>query len=188
MNPQVNIEVRELTPNDIPLIVDYWLKADKDFLVGMGVDLNSLPTEEELTLMLSTQIQLSYKEKSSFALISTIHGQPVGHCNVNDIAYGRGATMHLHIWESGGRRKGLGTAMVMKSLGVFFEKLKLQTIWCEPYAANPAPNRTLERVGFEFVKTYVTIPGSLSFEQEVNRYKMTVERFEQNANNRIKAD
>ena len=179
MSAPVNIEVRELTQSDIPLIVDYWLKCDNDYLVGMGVDLKKLPSEEELRNMLSMQIRLPYNEKPSFALIAMANGQPAGHCNVNDIAYGHEATLHLHLWNTANRRKGLGTAMVRQSLGVFFEKLQLQTIWCEPYAANPAPNRTLEKVGFEFVKKYVTTPGSLSFEQEVNRYKMTRTQYEQ---------
>jgi RimJ/RimL family protein N-acetyltransferase len=144
----------------------------------MGVDLNKLPSAQEMTQMLSNQISLPYTEKPSFALIATFNGQAIGHCNVNDITFGQEATMHLHLWNTSDRKNGWGTAMVRQSLAIFYEKLQLQTIWCEPYAANPAPNRTLARVGFEFVKKYVTTPGSLSFEQEVNRYRMTRVLFE----------
>ena len=42
---------------------------------------------------------------------------------------------------------------------------------------NPAPNKTLARVGFEFVKEYVTVPGSINFEQPVNRWEMTREKY-----------
>lgn len=173
MEEKYALEVRELTENDIVHIADYWLNSDQDFLLNIGVDLNKLPSREELTEMLTTQIWLPYAEKSSLALIAEINGEPVGHCNVNEITFGLEAKMHLHLWNKNLRKKGLGTKMVLLSLPLFFEKLKLKTIWCEPYAENQAPNRTLRNIGFEFVKKYLTVPGSLNFEQEVNRYKLT---------------
>ncbi len=172
------IEVREITEEDIDLIADYWLKSDPDFLISMGVDLNKLPSREHLSEILATQIKLPDPKKASLALIAQIKGIAGGHCNVNNIVFGKEATMHLHLWQSKNRMKGHGTQMVCRSLPIFFERLKLETIWCEPYAINPAPNRTLDRIGFEFVKKYVTIPGSLNFEQEVNRYKLTKVRLE----------
>lgn len=172
------ISVRELTEDDIGFIANYWLNSDQDFLIGMGVDLEKLPSEKDLREMLMTQIHLPDTKRSSLALILDIDGRPSGHCNVNGISYGEEATMHLHIWNAAGRRKGIGTRMVLAALPVFFDRLKLQTIWCEPYAENPAPNRTLAKAGFEFVKKHRTVPGSLNFEQEVNRYKLSREKFE----------
>lgn len=95
--------------------------------------------------MLTNQIRLPYKEKSSLALIAEINGEPLGHCNVNDITFGLEAKMHLHLWNNNLRKKGLGTEMVLQSLPLFFDRLKLKTIWCEPYAENPAPNKTLKK-------------------------------------------
>ena len=178
MTDQLKIEVRELTTDDIDLIADYWLTAEKDFLIAMGVDLNKLPERDSLTKMLTDQVNLPDPEKSSLAMILEVNGQPAGHCNVNGIKYGEEATMHLHLWNSDNRQKGLGSIMVNRSLPEFFKRLELKVIFCEPYAYNPAPNRTLKRVGFEFVKSYRTIPGSLNFEQEVNRYRLTREKFE----------
>jgi [ribosomal protein S5]-alanine N-acetyltransferase len=174
----MKITVRDLTYNDIALIADYWLHSDKAHLEGMGVDVHKLPSREALTAMLAQQINTLDAKKSSLALITELNGRPIGHCNVNGITYGQEATMHLHLWHSANRKKGIGTEMVLKSLPVFFGRLALQTLWCEPYAHNPSPNLTLQKVGFEFVKKYVTIPGSLNFEQEVNRYKLTKERLE----------
>jgi hypothetical protein len=45
-------------------------------------------------------------------------------------------------------------------------------LYCEPYALNPAPNKTLEKLGFKFLKTYTTIPGWINFEQEVNLWEL----------------
>lgn len=178
MTRQDEVKVRDLTKGDIKFIVDYWLNSDKDFLISMGVDLNKIPTKDGLTKMLTDQINRPDSDKASMAMILEFNGKPIGHCNVNGIIYGKEATMHLHLWTSENRLKGLGTIMVLKSLPAFFDRLKLQTIWCEPYAHNPAPNKTLDKIGFQFVKKYRTTPGSLNFEQEVNRYKLTKEQFQ----------
>ena len=173
--PKIN--VREIQVKDIDLIADYWLTSDDDFLVSMGVDLSKLPTRAALTNMLTEQINTPLSQKKSYALIWEIDDQPVGHTNVNGIEYGNFATMHLHLWFSKNRKKGIGTKLIKKSLPFYFGNLKLKTLFCEPYALNPAPNKTLKKVGFEFIKKYTTIPGSLNFEQEVNRWEMTKKSF-----------
>ncbi|MCB9081791.1 MAG: GNAT family N-acetyltransferase [Lewinellaceae bacterium] len=171
------IHVREITPADISLIADYWLLSPPAFLQSMGVDLAKLPSREGLTQMLTAQIQAPPAAKKSYALIWEIEGKPAGHSNVNDIVFGQQATMHLHLWQPNSRQKGLGTLLVKQSLPFFFENLQLQVLYCEPYALNPAPNKTLEKVGFTWEKTYRTIPGSLNFEQEVNRWHLRKEQY-----------
>lgn len=105
-------------------------------------------------------------------------GQAIGHTNVNAIEFGQQAKMHLHLWQSGYRKQNMGTKLVRLSLPFYFERLQLQTLLCEPYALNPAPNKTLKKVGFEFIKKYRTIPGSINFEQEVNQWALTRAQYE----------
>lgn len=164
--------------DDIPHIADYWLCSDKSFLWGMGVDLSKLPARKDLSDMLLNQLALPDEHKASLAMILEIDGEPAGHCNVNEIQYGIQAKMHLHIWNADKRRSGMGRFMVESSLPVFFRRLKLQRVISEPYAMNPAPAKTLKKAGFTFIKRYTTIPGSLNFEQEVNRYQLTLPEFE----------
>ena len=178
MNKNAQIKVREIELKDIDLIADYWLKSEPDFLIGMGVDLNKLPTRSGLQKMLTEQINTSLTNKKSFALIWELDGKPIGHSNINGIEFGKQATMHLHLWKSNNRKKGIGTELIRKSIPFYFENLKIEKLICEPYALNPAPNKTLEKIGFEFIKEYRTIPGSLNFEQDVNRWELTKDQFE----------
>jgi RimJ/RimL family protein N-acetyltransferase len=173
------LSVRELEEKDIPLIADYWVNYDPDHMIAMGVDLDKLPSREGITGMLTKQLKSPPEQKMTYALIWLISNKPVGHCNVNNISFGKEAFMHLHLWKSTHRQKGMGTELVKHSLPYFFKTLELQTLYCEPYALNPAPNNTLEKVGFEFEKQYITIPGSSNFEQEVKRWRMSRERYDE---------
>lgn len=171
------ITVHEMQYDDVRLIVDYWMGSDETHLRGMGADIKKMPSRVQFTEMLSSQIKTTIKNKKSYALIWELNGQPIGHTNVNDIEFGNLAKMHLHIWKPKKRRKGMGTQLIKASLPFYFENLKLKKLLCEPYALNPAPNRTLEKVGFNFIKKYETIPGSLNFLQYVNRWEMTKKKF-----------
>lgn len=170
MHEGLDIQVRSLTLEDIPLIADYWQNSDEAYLRGMGADINKLPDRNTFTQMLKKQLALPDNEKSSLALIIQVDGVPKGHCNVNKISFGREAFMHLHIWNPASRMKGLGLEMVKLSIPQFFRRLELQTLWCEPYAGNPGPNKTLTKAGFKFIKKYRTTPGPINFEQDVNQY------------------
>lgn len=164
------LEVREAILDDVKHIADYWLGSDKEYLVGMGVDLNKLPKRKEFVKMLSAQIALPIKEKQSYALVWMVDGVAIGHCNINGIEFGECAYMHLHIWNADERRRGVGAALLEKSLPFFFNNYELKRLYCEPYADNPAPHRVLEKVGFVLEKEYMTTPGSICFEQPVKRW------------------
>ncbi len=168
-----------LRTDHLPFLVDYWLGSDAEYLIGMGVDLQKLPKEEDLLGMLKSQIDKPDAEKTSLAFILELEGRPIGHCNVNEIEFKHQAKMHLHIWPSDQRQKGIGTKMLRMAIPQFFSRLHLQSLYCEPYAANPAPQKTLEGLGFECLKRYRTVPGSLNFEQEVLQYCMTKPLYEE---------
>lgn len=171
------LSVREMQQPDIEHIVQYWLGADEKFLKGMGADIKKIPAREEWISMLTQQLQQSYNQKQSYCLIWLHNSLPVGHSNVNKIFFGKEAYMHLHLWTAHVRQKGMGTELVKKGLPFFFNNLQLQKLYCEPYALNPAPNKTLQKAGFTFLKKYSTIPGFLNFEQEVNLWELTKEDF-----------
>jgi len=111
-------------------------------------------------------------ERQSYYVCWYLGGAPVGHSNVNRLVYGRDAFVHLHLWQPFRRRGGLGLAFFRRSIAQFLSRLQLRAIVCEPYAANPAPNRVLPKAGFRFVRTYRTTPGPLNFEQDVNRWEL----------------
>jgi RimJ/RimL family protein N-acetyltransferase len=178
MNESI-LSVREMQQRDIESIANYFLHADSTFLINMGVDLAKVPARDEWVKMLSEQLRQSYKEKRSYCIIWQVDNKSIGHSNVNKIIFGEEAYMHLHIWTGDVRKKGIGTELVKKTLPYYFKNLKLKKLYCEPNAFNAAPNKTLEKVGFQFVKNHVTTPGWLNFEQPVNLWELSYEKFMQ---------
>lgn len=166
------LSVRDIKESDIELIVNYWKTAEPGYLAGMGVDTGKMPLIDEWRIMLAEQIQLPYDQKKSYCTIWELDGRPVGHSNVNKIIFGEEAFMHLHIWYAAERKMGFGVQFIKLSLPLFFINLHLKKVYCEPYALNAAPNRTLHRAGFHFVKEYITIPGAINFEQPVNLWEI----------------
>jgi RimJ/RimL family protein N-acetyltransferase len=174
---ETSLSVRELKETDIDLIAGYWVESDGAFLHSMGVDLEKLPTRKQLSQTLLAQINIPLEQRRSYCIIWEVDGEPVGHCNTNPTIFGKEAFMHLHLWNAAVRKKGLGTMLLKMSLPYFFEKLKLKRLFSEPYALNEAPNKALHKIGFELVKEYTTIPGSLNFEQPVKRWELPLEKY-----------
>jgi RimJ/RimL family protein N-acetyltransferase len=85
--------------------------------------------------------------------------------------------MHLHIWYREFGKKGCGFEFLKLTVPYFFMNLALKNLYCELLALNPAPNKTLQKLGFTYEKNYITIPGYLNFEQEVSRWKLSREKF-----------
>jgi len=175
---QNNLSVREIRETDFESIVDYFLKADKDFLSGMGVDTCKLPKRKEWLKLLSDEYHQSTKNKKTFYVIWILSNEPVGHSNINKIIYGQEAYMHLHMWDTGKRQRGMGGEFLKMSLPYYFDNFKLKKLYCEPYVLNSAPNRRLKKSGFDFIEQYETIPGWLNFHQSVNKWCMGLKKFQ----------
>lgn len=168
-----NLTVRNLLEDDLLLIVNYFHNADTEFLLKMGVDKSKLYEREHWIKLLSENLIISDKKKQLYYIIWVLNDIPIGHCNINKIILNQEAYMHLHLWQIDIRQKGLGLEFLKLSIPIFFEVFNLKKIYCEPYALNLAPNKILEKYGFEFIKKYMTTPGVFNFEQEVNRWCLT---------------
>ena len=172
-----NLSVRELQSSDIELIAQYWADADGSFLRSIGVEMSKLPTKEIFMQNLQAQLNEPLEKKKSFCLVWLLDGKPIGHCNTNPTVFGEYAYMHLHIWNIDSRKKGMGEKLLQLTLPFFFDTLQLKTVYSEPYALNAAPNKTFKKVGFEYLRQYVTTPGTLNFQQPVKRWELTREEY-----------
>jgi RimJ/RimL family protein N-acetyltransferase len=174
---RADVSVRLAEKNDYDFIVNYFLTGSAEFHLGMGVESSKLPLKHDWLKLLYENHDREIQQKDFFYVIWLVNNEPVGHSNINKIVYGQEAYMHLHMWRADIRSKGLGLELVRQSIPYYFENFELQRLWCEPYALNPAPNKTLPKLGFELIKSYETIPGWISFHQPVKRWCMDASKF-----------
>ena len=173
----MNKTIREFSPTDIDLMIHYFLEADSDFLRGMGVESSKLPQANAWKQMLQEDLEQPIQNKKFYYVAWELDGQPVGHSNINKIIFGQEACMHLHLWDAQNRKSGHGIYFVHRSIDRYFKLFELKNLICEPYSMNPGPNKTLPKVGFELIKTYQTTPGWINFEQPVNRWVLSREKW-----------
>jgi RimJ/RimL family protein N-acetyltransferase len=169
--------IRPFRVEDIDRMIDYFLNADRSFLARMGVDRDKLPGREDWRDIVLSEFNRSFMDKTFFYLLWELDFVPVGHSNINQVVYGKEAHMHLHLWRHDLRQQGNGFTFCRMSIGVFFNLFKLSRIICEPYSKNPAPNKTLPRLGFQLEKTHHTVPGWINFPQMVNRWVLTRDKW-----------
>lgn len=173
----MNRTIRELENQDIPRIISYFLEADEDDLNRMGVAPEKLPEQAEWETLFLADAHRSVKDKQFYYLIWEVDEMPIGHACINKINFRKEAFMHLHIWDPAHRRSGSGSFFIENCIDRFFKVFQLERLLCEPNARNQAPNRTLEKTGFELRKTYETVPGWINCHQLVNQWELTRERW-----------
>ena len=166
----MSISVREMTLAETPMVMDYFRTSTPEFLETMGVDPTRFPPPREWTERLRQLYDLPIERRWSLFVVWLRDGRPVGFSSCDKITFGEQAHMHLQIFESENRRRGLGVECVRRSVVVYFEKLRLKRLFAEPNAYNVAPNRTLQKAGFKYLKTHKTVPSPINFHQAVTRW------------------
>ena len=96
----------------------------------------------------------------------------MGFSSADRIVFGEEAYMHLHIISPELRHKGFGVPFVKESARYYFRMLQLHRLYCEPNAFNTAPNRALQRAGFQYQFTHEARPGPINFHQTTTRWMM----------------
>lgn len=168
----MNLSIEEAGITDFEYIVDYFRNATPDYLRQMGAEKELLPPRTEWIASIQSDWMKPLEEKRMCYIIWYADGRAIGHSNINKIVYGEQANMHLHIWFPEFRKSGLGVRLLRQAIPKYFEYFRLKLLICEPYAHNPAPRKTLEKLGFKFERTYETIPGIICNMQEVSRFTL----------------
>jgi RimJ/RimL family protein N-acetyltransferase len=166
----MTLTVREMTLAETGIIIDYFQGATPEYLEMLGVDPTRLPTPDGWRERFKRECALPVEKRNILLVIWLSDDRPVGYSTSDKIIYGEQANMHLHVTDPDLRNQGVGVECVRRSVDIYFERLSLKRLFCEPNAFNVAPNRTLQKAGFRYLKTHMTVPGPLNFHQAVNRW------------------
>ena len=162
--------VQEMALQDVDIVIDYFHNSTPEHLELLGVDPTRLPPRSAWRERYVREYAKPIEQRETLLVMWKSGDQPVGFSSADKIVFGKQANMHLHVLRPEERNSGFGTACVARTAQLYFDALKLERLFCEPNAFNVAPNRTLQRVGFKYVKTHNTVPGLLNFHQAVTRW------------------
>jgi RimJ/RimL family protein N-acetyltransferase len=168
----MTLTVREMMSSEVNIIIQYFQDSTPEHLETLGVDPSRLPPAQGWRERLQRECTLPIEQRAMMLVIWLSDDQPVGFSTSDKIRYGEQANMHLHVTEPERRHQGTGVECVRRSADIYFERLKLKRLFCEPNAFNVPPNRTLQKAGFKYLKTHMTVPGPLNFHQAVTRWVM----------------
>ena len=168
----MTLTVREMMSSEVNIIIQYFQDSTPEHLETLGVDPSRLPPAQSWRERLQRECTLPIEQRTMMLVIWLSDDQPVGFSTSDKIRYGEQAHMHLHVTEPERRHQGTGVECVRRSADIYFERLKLKRLFCEPNAFNVPPNRTLQKAGFKYLNTHMTVPGPLNFRQAVTRWVM----------------
>jgi len=168
----MTLTVREMMSSEVNIIIQYFQDSTPEHLETLGVDPSRLPPAQSWRERLQRECTLPIEQRTMMLVIWLSDDQPVGFSTSDKIRYAEQAHMHLHVTEPERRHQGTGVECVRRSADIYFERLKLKRLFCEPNAFNVPPNRTLQKAGFKYLKTHMTMPGPLNFRQAVTRWVM----------------
>ena len=166
----MNVSVREMQLEEVGAVIDYFHNATPEHLELLGVDPTRLPTKAQWKQLYERDYSQPREQRKSLLVLWQLDGKSLGFSSADKIKYGEEAYMHLHVFDSQSRRSGHGATCVRQSVDIYFRLLALKRLLCEPNAFNAAPNRTLQKAGFRYVKTHMTVPGPLNFRQAVTQW------------------
>ncbi|MDN4999372.1 GNAT family N-acetyltransferase [Bradyrhizobium sp. GCM10027634] len=166
----MTITVRPMTLPETSQIIAYFHTATPEHLEILGVDPTRLPQATQWQRLYEQMFDQPVEQRSSLLVSWLYDDRFLGFSTADKIRIGQQANMHLHIVHASERKQGIGAECVRQTVELYFQALHLKQLFCEPNAFNAAPNRTLQKAGFKYVKTYMTVPGPLNFHQAVNRW------------------
>ncbi len=136
--------LRDLTPVDLPAIVDYWLLSPNEHLAYMGVDLQKLGCGDEIRSRFSDSIRTGDPAQPTMSLAITLDDRLVGYTlfvgHSADVNY-----CHWHIMVPDLRAKGITTALYPCRIKTYFDIAPISRIIHQTRTRNLGVNRMLDK-------------------------------------------
>lgn len=136
--------IRDLTPEDIPAISDYWLFSPEEFLNAMGIDRARLGSREDIHRRFSSAVRDGSVAKPSMAFAITLDERLVGYTLLNryssEVNYS-----HWHIIEPQSRGCHISTSLYPSRIKIYFELAPISRLIHQTRTRNVGVNHMLDK-------------------------------------------
>lgn len=152
VNPQL-VRVRDLSEDDISLLIDYWYHSPSGFIEAMGIDPNKLLPEHEFRKSMINKCRansLLAASKSRFLTI-TYKDKAIGSHTLSPLVEGDHGVFHAHIWKAELRGKGIARITYLKACLIFMDRFNLKRILFKTPIQNVGAIRVKEELGIRYI-------------------------------------
>jgi hypothetical protein len=136
--------LRDLTTDDLPAIVDYWLLSPDEHLAYIGVDRHRLGSKEDVHRRFQNSIRTGDPTQSAISLVVTLENHFVGYTLLNrysdDVNYS-----HWHITVPSLRATGISTALYPYRIKAYFDLAPMSQLIHQTRTSNMGVNRLLDK-------------------------------------------
>jgi hypothetical protein len=136
--------LRDLTPADLPAIVDYWLSSPDEYFAFLGVDRKRLGSNKEIYTRFLNAIRTGDPSQPTISLGITLNEQLVGYTLLNryseDMNYS-----HWHIIDPKLRARGLSTSLYPYRIKAYFDLAPISRLIHQTRTRNLGVNRMLDK-------------------------------------------
>lgn len=138
------LELRDLTADEVPAIVDYWLHSPAEFLDAMGVDRVRLGSPQQIHERFVTAIPTGNRGQSRMTFGIWLNGKFTGYTLLNRYS-GEVNYSHWHIVDANLRAKGISTALYPWRIKMYFEVAPISRLIHQTRTSNLGVNRMLDK-------------------------------------------
>jgi hypothetical protein len=154
------LELRDLSVEDVPAIVDYWLLSPAELLDAMGVDRVRLGSPEQIQERFATAIRTGDRGQSRIALGISLDEKFVGYSLLNryseEVNYS-----HWHITDANLRAKGISSALYPWRIRTYFDVAPISRLIHQTRTSNLGVNRMLDKFVPVSESTYLEKPDGV---------------------------
>jgi RimJ/RimL family protein N-acetyltransferase len=136
--------LRDLTPADIPAIIDYWLSSSDEYFAFLGVDRQRLGGADDIRTRYLNAIRTGDPAQLTISLAITLNAQLAGYTlfvrHSHEVNY-----CHWHIIAPNLRAQGLSTALYPRRIKALFDIAPISRLIHQTRTRNLPVNRMLDK-------------------------------------------
>jgi len=136
--------LRDLTPEDIPAIIHYWLSSSDEYFAFLGVDRQRLGGADDIRTRYLNAIRTGDPDQHTISLAVTLHAQLAGYTlfvrHSDDVNF-----CHWHIIAPNLRAQGLSTALYPHRIKALFDIAPISRLIHQTRTRNLPVNRMLDK-------------------------------------------
>jgi RimJ/RimL family protein N-acetyltransferase len=139
--------LRDLEPDDIDALVDYWIDADPAYLDFLGVDREKLGSDDDVRRRFASLIRTGDPDQERVAFVSTLDGVVTSYTNFHFVSPEENY-MHAHVIRPSARGKGMASSSFANLMRVVFAEFpRVENLLFVTQPHNDRINHLLTRAG-----------------------------------------